>query len=418
VGEENVLAHDRAARYTVNAIVPPLVAMPGSREEAAALILEAREQDWALVPYGGGTQVEQGFPPRKLDLVLSTERLNRLVDYEPDDMTVTVEPGVTLAELERVLAERHQFLPLNPPLPERATVGGTVAAAATGPWRAGFGTPRDWVIGCRVIGADGKEVRGGGQVVKNVAGYDLPKLYTGSFGTLGLIIEVTFKVMPKPPAAGYCRASPRTSADAERLLARVLNSDLQPAALELAHGINRIEGEPEAEDTPWKLYCQFLHVQEAVDWQLQEFARLAEEAEIEAASLAVEAGETALRWFRDRPAQSPFVARLGMTSLRVAEVAEGAAEVCGRHGLPPLVTAHAASGQVYVAAEEGSEGLVRDLRGLAGGAPCVFPRLPQGLIGKVDPWGEPGPELRLMKGIKEALDPTALFSPGRFVGGL
>ena len=405
------------ATYSVNGIAPARAAAPATREEAAELIRKAAAEGWAIVPYGGGTQIDLGCPPARLDLVLSTERLNRVVDYQPDDMTVTVEPGITLAELERVLSGRGQFLPLNPPLPDRATVGGMVAAASSGPWRAAYGTPRDWVIGCRVVGADGQEVRGGGQVVKNVAGYDLPKLYTGSFGTLGLITEVTFKVMPRPPASGCCRVTLDSADATEALLRSAMDSDLQPAALEL---ILRPETE-EGETLSWSLLFQFLHFPEAVEWQIRHLLDLAKTAGARAEQLPAEVGDPLLRSLRDLPAQAPFVARIGTVSSRVAETATQAAGLSRLYAHEPAIRAHAATGQVYVyASAEVDSAFAGELRALATAqnASCRFPRLPPALVGQVEPWGEVGPELRLMRGIKQALDPGSLFSPGRFAGRL
>lgn len=410
------------AACAVNGVAPAQVAVPTDRVEAAAWVVRAREAGWGLVARGTGSQLDFGFPPQRLDLVLSTERLNRVVDYQPDDMTVTVEPGVPLSALQTLLATRGQFLPLDPPGAERTTLGGVVATAASGPWRAAYGTPRDWLIGCRVVGSDGKEVRGGGQVVKNVAGYDLPKLYTGSFGTLGLLTELTFKVMPKPAAQGCVLVHLPSPRAVEALLASTLDSDVQPAALELLHRqvVEDAGGEGDA-DHDWIVLAQFLHVQDAVEWQQEQFLALARKADGAGAPLSPERGAALLAAAREFPYAHAFTARLGTTSSRTAEVAARAADISRRHGLPPRIACHAATGQIFVGGEGETVGaLVRELRDLAQqhGATCLFPRLPAPLWGAVDPWGEPGPELRLLRGLKQVLDPTNLFSPGRFVGGL
>jgi glycolate oxidase FAD binding subunit len=400
--------------FKINGIAPREVLAPTTREEVAQTILHARDEGWGLVAFGGGTRIETGSPPARLDFVLSTQRLGRVVDYQPDDMTVTVEPGLTLGALEKLLAARGQFLPLDPPLPERATVGGTVAAAVSGPWRAGYGTPRDWLIGCRVVGADGKEVRGGGQVVKNVAGYDLPKLYTGSYGTLGVLTELTFKVMPKPPHAGYCRVELSHADDVESFLAAAMGSDLQPASVELFFGAGSSAG-------GWSLFIEMRHVREAVEWQLDLLRTLATSCRGEARELTPAEGEQLGALLRDLPAQHPLVARIGTVSGKVAAVADRLAALCRQRERPPAVWAHAATGQVFVAGDESEElGFAEAVRGVATdvGADCVFERLPAALIGRVDPWGDPGPGFRVMQGIKRILDPTGIFSPGRFAGRL
>lgn len=405
VGADGVVP-DGEARYAVSGVAPGAVVAPQDREQAAAVVSLAREQGWALTPCGGGTHIDFGFPPSRLDLVLSTRRFNRVVDYQPDDMTVTVEPGVTLAELQALLATRGQFLPLNPPLPERTTAGGMVAAATSGPWRAQFGTPRDWVIGCRVVGTDGKEVRGGGLVVKNVAGYDLPKLYTGSFGTLGLLTEITFKVMPAPPALGVCRVSLNGPPALETFIAAVQGSDLQPASFEL--------------DRTWEAVLEFRHVPEAIEWQLQHTASLAERQGAEFRRVPDESAPQLLSQLVNRAAGSEFEAKLSGVSSEVASLVAAVVELCAQHQPQARVNASLATGQVYVGAPTATAGLAEGLRAAAAakGAACVFPRLPAELTGRVDPWGKVGPELELMRGLKNTLDPQGVFSPGRFVGGL
>ena len=414
VGAENAVAGDATGEYAVNGVTPGAVVAPGSRDEAVEVIRLAAAQGWSLLPFGGGTQISLGARPERLDLVLSTRRMDRVLDYQPNDMTVTLEPGVTLSALQRVLAERGQFLPLNPWLPDRATVGGTVAAAAHGPWCAGYGTTRDWIIGCRAVGADTREVRAGGLVVKNVAGYDLPKLYTGSFGTLGFISEVTFKVMPIPGVSGYCTVPVENAPQAEALLAAIRNSDLQPVVLELVHTGAEGEGKLGA------LFIQFLQVPEAVEWQVQRLGELAAQQGLAVRRLGDGAGAGMLVAYRDEPASLPFVARIGTTSSRVAEVSAKAADLVRQRGQSPQIVAHAANGRVYVGADAADRTLAEALRALANsvGAVCVFPRLPAELVGTVDPWGAVGPEARLMRGIKSTLDPQGVFAPGRFVAGI
>src|SRR5262249_45858493 len=152
----------------------------------------------AVCPRGSGTKRGLGSPPRRCDLIVSTERLDQVVEYAPANLTVVAQAGVTLASLQQTLAPANQHLPLDPPFASAATLGGIVATNASGPRRLGYGTARDLVIGTRVATTGGLLTRSGGRVVKNVAGYDLNKLYIGSLGTLGLIVEIGFKIAPRP----------------------------------------------------------------------------------------------------------------------------------------------------------------------------------------------------------------------------
>ncbi|NOT58819.1 MAG: FAD-binding oxidoreductase, partial [Acidobacteria bacterium] len=177
-----------------------VIAYPHNIEELSAMMKLAHEANWRVAPAGAGTWLEMGNAIAQFHLIVSTAQMNRVLEYEPADLTCSVEAGVTLREFNLQAAEHNQFLPLDPFGDEKATIGATVATASYGPLRAGYGTPRDWLVGCRVVHADGTITTAGGKVVKNVAGYDLCKLYTGSFGTLVILAELYFKMRALPRA--------------------------------------------------------------------------------------------------------------------------------------------------------------------------------------------------------------------------
>ena len=187
------------AEYAVDGLSPMAVVVPEDREQVADVMRWASESGVTVYPRGGGTKIALGNPPDSVGLVLDLSRLNRVIDYQPGDMTATVEAGITLDGLQRELAAARQFVPLESPLPARATVGGTLTTAYSGPMAHAYGPPRDWLIGIGVVAADGVATKAGGRVVKNVTGYDLNRLYTGSLGTLAVIVEASFKVAPLPP---------------------------------------------------------------------------------------------------------------------------------------------------------------------------------------------------------------------------
>ncbi len=171
----------------------------------------------------------RGVPVTGWDL----HALNTLIAHRPEDMTATVEAGMPLAELQQTLARQNQWLPLDPPFPTKTTIGALLAGNHSGPRRFGFGTVRDWLIGIRVVLADGKIVKAGGQVVKNVAGFDLCKLFVGSHGTLGIIVEATFKLLPQPQAECFLQRTCVTLQEAAALLEQIWKSSLQPSVLDL-----------------------------------------------------------------------------------------------------------------------------------------------------------------------------------------
>src|SRR5713226_1222128 len=237
VGASHVLTGVDCSPFAVEGRAPEAVAFPGTKEEVAAALVLAGEAGVPVTPWGGGTKMAIGSPPNQIGLVLGLARLNRILEHEPGDLTVTVEAGLTLDALQAELGKRGQWLSLDPGSADRATVGGILASNASGPRRHLYGTARDLVIGLTVVGADGSVVRGGGKVVKNVAGYDLPKLYIGSFGTLGVLVEATFKLRPRADVDRLVIVRFDRLKDAGQGARAVLGSDLIPSALELVDDV-------------------------------------------------------------------------------------------------------------------------------------------------------------------------------------
>jgi glycolate oxidase FAD binding subunit len=422
VGRENALEGSAAADFAILGQTPRIALFPDSLEAVCAAMKAAHRQELAVAPYGGGTRMGLGAPPARLDVALVTRHLNRTVDYQPDDMTVTVEAGVTVAELQATLAQRGQFLPLDPPLIRRATIGGTVAADVSGPWRAAFGTARDWLIGVRVVAADGEIVKGGGRVVKNVAGYDLCKLYTGSLGTLGVLAELTFKVMPRPEASAVAVA-PLSLSRVEPLLAAVMDSDLSPAGLELFDAQGDISGTASPEGAA--LLVRFDGPREAVEWQIDALSTAASRLGIKPAVLVSDAEGL---WEKVRDWTAGPWAWLGMAGVLSSEVAalmEAGQQQAGAIGVALEIGARAATGSVFFGARgpltpERARALTERLRGeaVARGGTLVVLEAAAEMREGLDAWGPLGPELRLMQGIKAQLDPRNILNPGRFVGGI
>src|SRR6266851_5214781 len=189
---------DEQRKFSVDGLLPSTVMRPNDADDAARDLHACNLAAAAVVVWGGGTQMRLGAPPRRYEVAFSTERMTRLLEHQPADLTCRVEAGMRLRDLQATLRAKGQRLPLDPPHPERATVGGMVAANTNGLSRGRYGTVRDWVIGIAVAYPTGKVARAGGKVVKNVAGYDLMKLHIGALGTLGVVAEVNFKVQARP----------------------------------------------------------------------------------------------------------------------------------------------------------------------------------------------------------------------------
>lgn len=200
LGADAVLTGEACAQYAVQRRTPPVVARPVDADAVSAALTVAAEVGAAVIPWGGGSRAALGYPPRRRDLVLSLERLTGVLSYDPEDLTISVRTGMSHTRLAAVLADAHQMLPLDVPLAGRATLGGTLATATLGLRRAFYGSPRDLTLGLRVVDAAGTLLKTGGKVVKNVSGYDMTKLFLGSLGTLGVIVEANFKLVPLPEA--------------------------------------------------------------------------------------------------------------------------------------------------------------------------------------------------------------------------
>jgi glycolate oxidase FAD binding subunit len=423
------------APYAVDGRTPCGVVLPGSAEEVSRVVGAAAAAGVPVVPWGGGTQMSRGAPPRDGALVVGLRRLGRVLEHEPGDLTATAEAGVTFSALQGALGTRGQWLPLDPPSPGEATLGGVLAANTAGPRRQGYGTARDLVIGIRVVAADGRLVRAGGKVVKNVAGYDLVKLYIGSLGTLGIIVDATLKLRPRPEAEGACWATFATLDAAARAATLLGGSELGPVALALLDARAAAACAPEAglpvAAAPVVL-AAFDGLARTVAWERDEAARRLRAAGARSVEI-LDAGGTvgALGAVRDvrRVVASPIaVATVGVPPVDVGAYL-GAAEATARTaGFGLAALAHAGHGVVtlLLTADRAlrpaaaTAAVLAEWRAAARarGGHLVVEWAPLGVREACPAWDPPGPGVDLMRGLKARLDPRGMLNPGRFVGGI
>jgi glycolate oxidase FAD binding subunit len=431
VGPAHVLTGADCGPYVLDGRTPEAVAFPGTREEVAAVLVAAGEADLPVTPWGGGTKMAIGAPPQRLGFVVSLKRLNRLLEHEPGDLTATVEAGMTLGALQRALGSRDQWLSLDPAHADEATLGGILSSNAAGPRRHLYGSCRDLLIGVTVITAAGALVKGGGKVVKNVAGYDLPKLFIGSFGTLGVIVEATVKLRPRPDADRLVVARFAQLKEAGAAARGVTGSDLLPSALDLVDGetLRTLAlGGPDGA----ALLIGVDGIPEQVDWQCAEVERLLRsQGLVDALVLDGDARDAAWRargqLRRGAFTETAAVMKWTVLPAQVAEVMEQGAAIAQRAGLAAALAAHAGVGVVEAVLAGGgvadatkvSEVLTEWRRLVrAAGGQALIESAPLAVKERVPVWDDPGPALRIMRGIKSQLDPKGLLNPGRFIGGV
>lgn len=401
--------------YAVFGCPPEAVEFPATVAEAQDIV--RRSAGKAIVPWGGGTRQALGFPPSRYDLALSTARLTELVDYVPENLTVTCGAGLTVAALQTILAVQGQWLPLDVARPDRQTLGGIVAARAGSLRRLSAGSVRDLLLGVTVVNTAGERVQGGGRVVKNVSGYDLPKLYCGSLGTLGLIAEVTFRVAPLPPASATALLPLDTNHNSEDVLDALLGSDLSPAFLFLLSPEAAQAVVPDAEDAQY-VAVGFDGDPEAVTWQIETLG---------AGQLDDDTAQTVRARLRDFALNdAPLTAAFHILSSQVGAFSRMVEWTARRAGFTAAVASDAALGLMtahFAPAREDADWRVfyTDLKDKADrcGGSFILERMPDILRADAVPvWSPLLPDFGLMASLKAALDPAKLWNPGRFVGGL
>ncbi len=347
---------------------------PQSEQEVCEILREAYAANAAVSPRGAGTKCEWGNPPTRTDVVLSTQCLNRMVEHAWADLTVTVEAGCTVADLQRRLAEHGQRLAVDPLWPEKATIGGVLSTNDTGVLRFRYGGLRDLVIGVTLVLADGTLAKSGGKVVKNVAGYDLSKLVTGAMGTLGVIASATFRLHPLPRQTRTVTMGAQDVREMQVLLSRILDAQVVPVALQVRAGA----GNPQID-------VLFEGMEEGIAAQLETLRRIA----------PVTDGDPEV-WRR-----LDADAKIGVLPSQISEALEGFAG--------------------YAVIEGNGVGWVQspDLRPLREkiermcGSLVLLKRQPG-----LDAWGSSPDTLDLMRAVKKQFDPRNILNPGCFVGGI
>ena len=450
VGESHFVAEAaELARYAIGEMRPTAMVRPGSAQEIAEIAKLAAAERLTIVACGARTKLEMGLLPRKYDLAMDMTRLDRIIAYDPDDLTLSVEAGTPLNTLSGVLAERGQFLPLAVPFSGRATMGGTIASGIDSPLRQFYGTARDFILGMEFVTGGGTLAKSGGRVVKNVTGYDLHKLMVGAFGTLGIITKVNFRTFPLPREARAFVANFDSADRALDLRGRLSRSALKPlsmeifspGAAELFYGEAALRSDPGTlapglfTNTSWAFSSRFAGAETVL-----------KRCEVEFSAMAGHAGATKLSAVpldqdaRLRGRQREFLAiallsspaatiiKASVVPSRMPELLEQIESAASGESLRCVVMARGV-GVIYAALLPDARNEQVRMRVARvtdriqsacekAGANATIPWCPNAWKAALRVWGAERGDVVLMRKLKGVFDPHGILSPGRFVGGI
>lgn len=387
-----------------NKIYPHYLVFPNTKVSLSQLITFAHENKWRILPSGNGTKLGWGGLSENVDLVVSTAKLNQVIDYAQEDLTITVESGVKLADLQAILAKNNQFLPINPSFPSDATVGGIMATADSGSWRQRYGGVRDLILGFSFVRFDGQIAKAGGKVVKNVAGYDLMKLFTGSYGSLGVITEITFRVYPLPSNSKTIVIC-GNSESMGKLRQVIVNSSLTPSCADLISpslmkSLDLGEG--------MGIILRFQSIEESVNNQVAQVKNWASNLGL-IFSLS-EGNDEQFLWQKLEemvslsPSDQDITCKVGILGSEIVTLFD-------KFNFRGLIN-FSGIGKLILSGEDNFNLLlaIREFGDRQGGFLTILDSSVM-IKKKIDPWGYSGDGMEMMRKIKHNFDPLNIFTP-------
>ena len=453
------------APYTVDGVVPKAVVFPKDTKMVASIVKCACRGSLTIVPWGSGTKMAMGNIPKSVDLVMCTSRMNHMLDVDTANLTITVEAGVKFRDIQARLATEEDrcylplddlkteageficsdrshsgsFLPIDPPFSEKATIGGIVAANSSGPRRLLYGLPRDLVLGVRFVTPTGDIVGAGGKTVKNVSGFDISKLMIGSLGSLGILCEITLRLLPLPENMETLVFTFDSLSDASGFATALLATKLLPAAVEVGNRAALenmdLRADLKVSAGPFVVMVALEAFQEAVIRMRKELLIMAEHFKTKGHTHIAEDGHR-LFWLAVGEIRTTASRRFpGLVSLQLnyplslwKGLFEFADKTLSEQGVDRTILCHSGSGVTLInllldQRSDGKDKARKAVRTLLAecrksGGNLVVQSAPPGWKESLPVWGEPGSDLPMMKRIREQLDPSGLMNPGRFAVGL
>jgi glycolate oxidase FAD binding subunit len=397
-----------SAADAISGVLPQFVAEPDNEKQLAAALALANAEGIAVAPRGGATKLEWGNPPKKAELILSSARLNRIVEHVWGDLTVTVEAGCTLQSLQKKLAQHGQRLAFDGLWPERGTIGGVLSTNDSGSLRLRFGALRDLIIGVTIALPDGTLASSGGKVVKNVAGYDLPKLVTGAYGTLGIITRAVFRLHPLPRATRTFSFTVENFSALQQHILAIQDSQLAHTSLQVRCSADAL---PSAD-------ILFEATDAGLDAQESHLRKLLDPARVEQSS-----GNpwNARQDLWNASTKTTLLAKISLLPTDFAKVLGSLQSLCESHKINWRIVLQATGiGMLRLEGETAQLSVVVEqfrIELQSRGSSLVALRRPPDLH-SMDAWGNAGDAVSLMRAVKHQLDPNSTLNPGRFVGGI
>jgi glycolate oxidase FAD binding subunit len=442
IGEAHVIQDpDQLKAYAIDGKKPKSVVTPATIDEVSKVVAYASQEHFAIVPRGNGSKMKMGGIPKKVDIVLSTRRLNRITDRDCENLTLSAESGLTLGEVQQGLAKvgKGYFLPLDPPFTDQATLGGIVATNSSGPKRLLYGSARDMMIGAKAVFPNGDIVVSGGKTVKNVSGYDMCKLLIGSYGTLGILCEMTFKLLPLPEKEATLGLSFAALEDADDFVRELRGGQLIPSSIEILNGLAVQKMKSSISMPPNGNYLVAVGLEgvaESIDRQVSEMSEMGKKhGTLEAVTLDAEKHQTfwvALRDFSSRltdedsnviSMKSNFlISKCGDILGSYEKIARGLGIHCAfiSHAGNGILYSHVLPGKSIRSKVDSFVELIEKLTAEAAknGGGLVVESSPPSIKKKVDVWGQSRSDYLVVRRLKEQIDPAGILNIGRFVGGI
>ncbi len=430
VGENNAyIEKEELTSFIIDGMVPDIALSPDNVEQVSEIMVLASKECLSVLPIGSGTKRDLGNKPEKADIVISTKNLNLILEHAASDLVATTQAGVTLKDFQAELSKQKQMLGLDPPhVDAGATIGGIIATNDSGPGRLNYGTAREFLIGIKVVQADGKIFKGGAKVVKNVAGYDLPKLYVGSLGTLGIIVEATFRLHPVPEYSETYIAGFTSIDEAHKAVIALLDSDLVLSSLEILSpgltGALAMGNSLDVDENKYTLAIGVSNVEKAVKDQISTVKAICDQHS--GRGILVNENQENKFWedIRNFPWElakdERVICKASVLVTDTPRVLENIDKLSAENGITSYVSVRAGSGICAVAIEGDKSSLLNTLRALSSflsllGGHLIVQEAPASIKSNIDVWGDIGSGKQIMRRIKFNFDPDNILNPGRYI---